>query len=70
MGGWLYQLDVIAVSVIYAQAGRFEHRRDLWHPHSRTSRKRFQIADFMYGRRDARELADSPGDQVAQDTTG
>ncbi|MGY4177639.1 hypothetical protein ACVIHH_002930 [Bradyrhizobium sp. USDA 4518] len=56
LGGWLYKLDPIAVSVIYAQKGRFEHRRDLWHPHSRTSRKRFQIADFMYGKRDQAEL--------------
>ena len=39
----------------------FEHRRDLWHPHSRTSRKRFQIADFMYGKRDEAELAGSSG---------
>jgi hypothetical protein len=39
------------VSVIYAQAGKFEHRRDVWHPHSRTSVKRFQIADFMYSKR-------------------
>jgi hypothetical protein len=65
LGGWLYQLDTIAVSVIYAQAGRFEHRRDLWHPHSRTSRKHFQIADFMYAKRDEAELAASSGDQVA-----
>jgi hypothetical protein len=57
------------VSVIYAQAGRFEHRRDLWHPHSRTSRKRFQIADFMYSKRDAAELAGSAGDQVASGPT-
>jgi hypothetical protein len=64
LGGWLYQLDTIAVSVIYAQIGRFEHRRDLWHPHSRTSRKRFRIADFMYGKRDQSELADS-GERVA-----
>jgi hypothetical protein len=64
LGGWLYQLDTIAVSVIYAQTGRFEHRRDLWHPHSWTSRKRFQIADFMYGKRDQSELADS-GERVA-----
>lgn len=65
LGGWLYQLDTIAVSVIYAQAGRFEHRRDLWHPHSRTSRMRFQIADFMYGKRNKAELAVSSGDQAA-----
>jgi hypothetical protein len=65
LGGWLYQLDTIAVSVIYAQAGRFEHRRDLWHPHSRTSRKRIQIADFIYSNRDAAELAGSSADQIA-----
>jgi hypothetical protein len=57
-GGWLYQLDTIAVSVIYAQAGKFEHRRDVWHPHSSTGRKRFQVADFMYGKRDPAETSD------------
>jgi hypothetical protein len=51
LGGWLYQLDKIAVSVLYVQAGRFEERRDIWHPHSRTSAKRFLVADFMYRRR-------------------
>lgn len=62
-GGWLYQLNTIAVSVIYAQADRFEHRRELWHLHSWTSRKRFQIADFMYAKRAEAELvgsADAP----------
>ncbi|WP_316172213.1 hypothetical protein [Bradyrhizobium sp. SZCCHNRI3037] len=49
-GGWLYKLDNVAVSVLYAQTGRFEHRRDIWHPYSRTSRKRFLIADFMYSK--------------------
>jgi hypothetical protein len=68
LGGWLYQLDTIAVSVIYAQAGRFEHRRDLWHPHSWTSRKRFQIADFMYSKRDDAELAASSGDRVVSES--
>lgn len=57
LAGWLYELDTIAVSVLYAQAGRFEHRPDIWHPHSRTSSKRFQIADFRYSRRDSSELA-------------
>jgi len=57
LGGWLYELETIAVSVIYVQAGRFEHRRDLWHPHSRTSAKRFQIADFMYSKRAGGEEA-------------
>jgi hypothetical protein len=51
LGGWLYELDAIAVSVLYVQAGRFEHRRDLWHPNAGTSAKRFQVADFMYSKR-------------------
>lgn len=59
LAAWLYELDTIAVSVMYVQAGRFEHRRDLWHPHSRTSSKRFQIADFMYSKRDDAELEGS-----------
>jgi L-alanine-DL-glutamate epimerase-like enolase superfamily enzyme len=44
---------------VLAAVDRFEHRRDLWHPHSRTSSKRFQIADFMYSKRDEAELAGS-----------
>jgi hypothetical protein len=59
LAGWLYELDTIAVSVMYVQAGRFEHRRDIWHPHSRTSSKRFQIADFRYLKRDNAELEDA-----------
>jgi hypothetical protein len=55
----LYELDTIAVSVMYVQAGRLAHRRDLWNPHSRTSSKRFQIADFMYSKRDDAELEGS-----------
>jgi hypothetical protein len=50
-----YELDTIAVNVMFVQSGRFEHRRDLWHPHSRSSAKRFQIADFMYSRRASME---------------
>src|SRR5690348_8782507 len=42
VAGWLYELDTIAVSVLYVQKGKFEHRSDLWHPHSRTSSKRFK----------------------------
>ncbi|QOZ24094.1 hypothetical protein XH93_11290 [Bradyrhizobium sp. CCBAU 51753] len=57
LGAWLYDLGTIAVSVLYMQAGRFEHRRDIWHPHSWTRRKRFQIADVMYSKRDEAELA-------------
>jgi hypothetical protein len=59
LGAWLYELDTIAVSVLYVQAGKFEHRRDLWHPRSRTSSKRFQIADFMYSKRAEEELKDA-----------
>jgi hypothetical protein len=55
LAAWLYQLDTIAVSVQFIQAGRFEHRPDLWHPNSHTSSKRFQITDFMYARRAAKE---------------
>ncbi len=44
LAGWLYELDNIAVSVLFAQADRWEPRPDLWHPKSRTSSKRFQIA--------------------------
>lgn len=58
LGAWLYQLDTIAVSVIFAQPGRFQHRPDLWHAHSSTSSKRFCIADFMYGRRDKAKLSE------------
>jgi hypothetical protein len=55
LAGWLYELDSVAVSVLFAQAGRWEHRADLWHPQSRANSKRFQIADFMYTRRVAAE---------------
>ena len=54
LAGWLYEIDTIAVSVLFAQAERWEHRTDLWHPKSQTSSKRFQIADFMYARRAAK----------------
>ena len=55
LAGWLYELDTIAVSVLFTQADRWEHRPDLWHPKSRTSSKRVQIADFMYSRRALKE---------------
>jgi hypothetical protein len=58
LAAWLYELDTIAVSVLYAQAGKFRDRRDLWHPHSRTSAKRFLIADFVYSKRSEAELSD------------
>lgn len=53
LAGWLYELDTIGISVLFAQADRWEHRPDLWHPRSHTSSKRFQIADFMYAHRGA-----------------
>jgi hypothetical protein len=59
LGAWLYELGNIAVSVMYVQAGRFEHRNDLWHPRSPTSSKRLQIADFRYSKRDEAELTGS-----------
>jgi hypothetical protein len=37
LGGWLYQLDTIAISVIYAQAGRFEHPARRWVKRARTA---------------------------------
>jgi hypothetical protein len=55
LAGWLYQLDSIAVSVIYARAGHWEHRPDLWHPHSPSSSRRFLVADFMYASRTGAE---------------
>lgn len=62
LAAWLYELDTIAVNVHFIQAGRFEHRPDLWHPNSHTSSKRFLIADFMYSRRTAPKegLAQAP----------
>jgi hypothetical protein len=48
LAGWLYEIGMIAVSVLFAEAGCWEHRRDLWHPKSHTSSKRVQIADFRY----------------------
>jgi hypothetical protein len=56
LAAWLYELDTIAVSVIYVQHRRFEQRRAVWHPHSPTSRKRFKVGDFMYSKRDEAEL--------------
>jgi len=37
IAAWLYEIDTIAVSVLFVQAGRFEHRADLSHPKSHTS---------------------------------
>jgi hypothetical protein len=55
LAAWLYELDTVAVSVLFAQAGRWVHRPNLWHPESHTSSKRFQIADFVYASRVATE---------------
>jgi hypothetical protein len=65
LGGWLYQLYTIAVSVLYVQAGRFEERRDIWHSRSCTSAKRFSVADFMYRRRGAEGDGGAPTSSVA-----
>jgi hypothetical protein len=51
LAAWLYEVGSIAVSVLFAQAGQWEHRSDLWHPKSQTSSKRLLISDFMYARR-------------------
>jgi hypothetical protein len=51
LAAWLYELGSVAVNVHFVQAGRFEHRHDLWHPSSHTSSRRFKIADFCYSRR-------------------
>jgi hypothetical protein len=53
LAAWLYQLDSVAISVVFAQAGRWEHSDGIWHPHAPTSSKRFKIADFMYEQRAA-----------------
>jgi hypothetical protein len=52
LAGWLYELDTIAVSVLFAQAGRWERRADTWHP--LTGSNRFKIADFRYKKRAAK----------------
>jgi hypothetical protein len=48
-GGWLYEIDQIAVSVLFAQGGKWKSPSYAWHP--RTGSNRFQIADFEYGKR-------------------
>jgi hypothetical protein len=55
LAAWLYQLDSVAVSVVSAQAGRWEHSDGVWHPNAPRNSKRFKIADFMYVRRIAKE---------------
>jgi hypothetical protein len=52
IAGWLYELDNIAVSVQFAEGGKFDDPC-IWHP--RTGSNRFQIADFQYKKRVAEE---------------
>jgi len=46
LAGWLYELDTIAVSVMYAQRGKWTPSPNNWHPHKGTNR--FKIMDFCY----------------------
>jgi len=45
LAGWLYELDTIAVSVLFAQAGRWERPSNAWHPIGSSG---IRIADFQY----------------------
>jgi hypothetical protein len=54
LAGWLYKLEPIAVSVMFAHADGWDPVPDIWHPHPPTGAKRFRIADFQYKRRAAR----------------
>jgi hypothetical protein len=49
LAGWLYELDTAAVSVMFAQAGRWEPSPDNWHPLSGSNR--FRFVDFQYRKR-------------------
>jgi hypothetical protein len=49
LAGWLYELDPIAVSVMFARAGKWQPSLDTWHP--RTGSNRFPIFDFQYKKR-------------------
>jgi hypothetical protein len=53
LAGWLYELKTIAVSVMFAQAGRWQPSPNTWHPLSGS--KRFRIVDFQYNKRAARD---------------
>ncbi len=46
LAGWLYELDTIAVSVLYAHNGAWRDRYYAWHPLSGSNR--FTVADFRY----------------------
>jgi hypothetical protein len=62
LAGWLYELRTIAVSVMFAQAGKWEPTPNNWHPLARS--KRFRIVDFQYNRRAAKGGVDE--DAAAQ----
>jgi hypothetical protein len=49
LAGWLYEIDTVAVSVMFAQAGRRSPTPDTWHPLSGSNR--FRIVDFQYRKR-------------------
>lgn len=55
LAGWLYELKTIAVSVMFAQAGRWDPSPNTWHPNSGS--KRFRIVDFQYKKRAASDGA-------------
>jgi hypothetical protein len=52
LAGWLYELDNIAVSIMFAEAGRWEPSPDTWHP--LTGSNRFRVVDFRYKKRAAK----------------
>lgn len=60
--GWLYELKTIAVSVMFAQAGRWQPSPNTWHPLDGS--KRFRIVDFQYMKR--RPDGDAVTGQAAQ----
>ena len=53
LAGWLYELDTIAVSVMFAQAGRWDRTPNAWHPLTGSTRQ-FRVVDFQYKRRAAK----------------
>jgi hypothetical protein len=58
---WLYELDAIAVSVLFKQKGRWGPTPNEWHPVSASNR--FKIADFRYSKRLAKD--DGDGNEAA-----
>jgi hypothetical protein len=51
LAGWLYELKTIAISVMFAQAGRWDLSPNTWHPLAGS--KGFRIVDFQYKKRAA-----------------